>query len=150
MRNKSGRPILKMNSRVYWEILSTIGSRPAETGGILLGPMDSNDITNFYFDKSARCSEGTYSPDIVTLNKKLEEEWEPSRINFKGFAHSHPQGYSGLSSGDMSYIQRLLKINPHLDMFVAPIILPYEHIMQPLVVLNTIPPLQREAELILF
>ena len=85
------RPILKMDSEVYREILYTIGAFPAETGGILLGPIGSNDVTGFHFDNSAKCSRATYSPDHITLSRKLKEEWMPSGLDFKGFCHSHPQ-----------------------------------------------------------
>ena len=144
------RPVFKMRSEVYREILYTIGAYPAETGGILLGPIGSNDVTDFFFDNSARCSRATYSPDHVTLSRKLKEEWMPSGIDFKGFVHSHPRTFDRLSFGDMVYIRRLLEINPDMDMFVAPIILPHEYSMRPLVVLKETPSLQRDAELVLF
>lgn len=144
------KPILKMASEVYREILYTIGAYAAETGGILLGPIDSNDVTGFYFDNSAKCSRATYSPDHLTLSKKLKEEWMPSGIDFKGFAHSHPRRINRLSSGDMVYIQRLLKINPDMEMFAAPIVLPHEYSIRPLVVLRDNPFVQREANLVLF
>lgn len=144
------RPILNMDSEVYREILYTIGAYPAETGGILLGPIGSDDVTGFYFDNSARCSRATYSPDHVTLSRKLKEEWMPSGSDMKGFVHSHPRSFNRLSSGDMVYIKRLLEINPDMDMFVAPIILPHEYSMRPLVVLKETPLVQREAELVLF
>lgn len=143
-------PILKMASEVYREILYTIGAYAAETGGILLGPIGSNDVTDFYFDNSARCSRVTYSPDHLTLSQRLKEEWMPSGIDFKGFAHSHPRKFDRLSSGDMVYIQRLLKINPDMDVFAAPIVLPHEFSMRPLVVLQEDPIVQREAKLVLF
>ena len=144
------RPILKMDSEVYREIFHTIGAYPAETGGILLGPIGSDDVTGFYFDNSAGCSRTTYSPDYETLSRKLKGEWMPSGQDFKGFSHSHPRSLDALSSGDMVYIRRLLEINPDMDMFVAPIILPHDYSMRPLVVLKETPSVQREAELVLF
>lgn len=45
-------PSIWMSRHVHCQIMCTIGARPAETGGILLGPVGSDDVTDFYFDTS--------------------------------------------------------------------------------------------------
>ena len=53
-------PELRMAQIVYFDILYSIGSRAPETGGILLGPVGSNNaVTDYYFDHSADCSGGS-------------------------------------------------------------------------------------------
>ena len=66
-------PPLWMCRHVRCQIMCTIGARRPETGGILLGPIGSNDVTDFYFDATAACTGATYSPDHVTLRRKMKE-----------------------------------------------------------------------------
>lgn len=143
-------PLLFMASIVYYEILYTIASRPPESGGILLGPSGSNEVTDYYFDRGADCSGGTYSPDHVTLSRKMKEQWMPSGVDMKGFVHSHPGRFDQLSHGDVVYIRRLLEINPDMEMFAAPVVIPEEFRMRPIVVLRSEPTIPRAAKLVLF
>ncbi len=143
-------PELRMADWVYFDVIYSICARPPETGGILLGPVGSNDITGFYFDSCADCSGGTYSPDHMTLSRKMKQEWLPSGIDMKGFVHSHPGHFDTLSRGDLVYIRRLLEINPDMDMFAAPIVLPLHFRLCPIVVLRTAPTVPRAAKLVLF
>lgn len=142
------RPELRMAMAVSRRIMLTVGANPPETGGILLGPIGSNDITDFYYDDRASCSVVTFSPDHVTLGKKLREEWIPAGIDMKGFVHSHPGG-SQLSGGDLYYIGKILDKNPDMPLFAAPIILPEEFRICPFVVLRGDPQNPRKANLIL-
>ncbi|QNN23354.1 hypothetical protein HED60_14060 [Planctomycetales bacterium ZRK34] len=140
---------LRMAASVMKHIFLTIGSRPPESGGILLGPIGSEDVTDFHFDVTGSCTSSTYSPDCATLSNKMKSEWLPSGIDLKGFVHSHPGGLDRLSPGDLIYIRRLLAINPDMRSFAAPIVLPELFHMRPMVVhRNELHP--RTAELILF
>lgn len=141
---------MNMASHVCRGILSVNGALPAETGSILLGPIGSNDITDFYFDHTAACSAGTYAPDHVTLNRLLKTLWMPNGLDFKGFAHSHPRGFDRLSGPDLQYIGRLLKANPDMTVFSAPIVLPSEYRLCPFVVHHDRPECAIPAQLILF
>lgn len=140
-------PPMRMRREVARKIMCSIGARKPESGGILLGPVGSNDITAFYFDATARCTGGTYSPDAETLKHKMRDEWLPSNLDCKGFAHSHPAGYARLSGGDMRYIGRLLEINPDMSMFSAPIVLPQHFRLCPFVVLADRPHVQHATRL---
>jgi len=131
---RPNRHELRMAREVLREMLIELMGRPPETGGILLGPIGSEDITQFCFDVGGRCSDATYSPDHSTLSRLLKEVWIPSGIDFKGFAHSHPHGYDRLSPGDLAYITRLLIRNPDMRVFAAPIVLPSEYRWLPFIV----------------
>lgn len=137
-------PVVKIAHSVCKNILLTIGARPAESGGILLGPVGTNDVTEFFFDDGGSCTGSTYSPDCVTLRQKMEKEWLPA-IDMKGFVHSHPGSFDCLSSGDLVYINRLLDKNDDMTMFVAPIVIPSQFRLRPLVVLRDKPRIACEA-----
>ena len=144
------QPELRMAHAAFCDILNTVGSLAPETGGILLGPVGSNDVTDFHFDDTASCSGATYSPDHESLQRKMNNEWLPAGVDMKGFCHSHPGNLDRLTSGDMAYIQRLLAANGDMDMFAAPIVIPEAFRLCPLVVLREDPRVARTAALILF
>ena len=141
---------IRMSRHVRCEIMSTICARPPESGGILLGPIGSNDVTDYFFDGTAHCTYGTYTPDHLTLRRMMKEVWMPSGIDLKGFCHSHPQAYARLSDGDMLYIRRLLEVNPDMDVFAAPIVIPQAFRLQAIVVLADQPHIQQPTFLQLF
>jgi len=141
---------IEMSYSAYQQILSTVGSRDPESGGILLGPLDSDIVTRFFFDEGGVCTGSSYSPDYVTLRRKMQEEWIPSGVDMKGFVHSHPSRFDCLTNGDLEYVALLLEKNDDMDFFIAPIVIPTEHRMQPIVVLRQEPEVAREAKLVLF
>jgi hypothetical protein len=141
---------IRMAHQVINDIINSIGSQPPESGGILLGPVGTNEVTEFYFDQGGRCSGGTYSPDHVTLMQKMKEEWLPAGIDFKGFAHSHPGRLDWLTGGDLTYINRLLDKNEDMEMFIAPVVIPCEFRLRPIVVLRQKPRRAQEAHLEFF
>jgi proteasome lid subunit RPN8/RPN11 len=143
-------PPIWMSRHVRCAILCTIGARRPETGGILLGPVGSDDVTDFYFDATAACSGATYTPDHLTLSRKMKEEWLPAGLDMKGFTHSHPGGFDRLSGGDLIYIRRLLERNPDMRVFAAPIVIPHAFRLQAIVVLADQPDVQRPTNLQLF
>lgn len=116
---------VRITAEVIDQIMNTIGARPPESGGILLGPADSQDVTAYYFDNTARCSGVTYTPDTDLLQKLIDERWTPAGLEFRGFVHSHP-GLCRLSHGDLDYIRNILAANPQMQRFIAPIVLPDE------------------------
>jgi proteasome lid subunit RPN8/RPN11 len=123
-----------MDRHVLCQIMSTISARRAEAGGILLGPIGSSFVTCFHFDVSASCSGVTYSPDHVTLGRLMQRQWLPAGVDMKGFVHSHPGRFDRLSEGDMIYIRRLLSSNPDMTVFAAPIVIPEEFRIAPIIV----------------
>ena len=75
----------------------------------------------------------------------MKEQWLPAGIDMKGFVHSHPGSFDRLSAGDLVYISRLLEINDDMPFFTAPIVIPSEFRLRPLVVLRDNPKTAREA-----
>ena len=143
-------PPIWMSRHVRCAIMSTIGACVPETGGILLGPIGSHDITDFYFDITAACSGATYTPDHITLRQKMRDEWQPAGLDLKGFVHSHPGNLDRLSEGDMVYIRRLLEKNPDMTEFAAPIVIPHAFRIRAIVVLAEQPDVQRPTQLKVF
>jgi len=102
-------------------------------------------ITRAHFDHTAAVTGSTYTPDHIALRHKMATEWLPSGVDMKGFAHSHPGQLDRLSTGDLNYVRRLLKSNPDMSEFVAPIVIPHEYRIQPIVVFRKQPGVQRRA-----
>ena len=144
-RRESALPMVKIAHKVCKDIMLTIGTRAPESGGILLGPIGTSDVTDFFFDTDGDCTRSTYSPDCVTLRRKMKDEWLPAGIDMKGFVHSHPGSFDSLSAGDLAYINRSLDKNKEDKMFVAPIVIPSEFRLRPLVVLRDKPRIACEA-----
>lgn len=139
-----------MARRAFHELLFHLAALPPEAGGILLGPIGSNDVTDFVLDDSGGRTGATYTPDHVTLNRLMKEKWMPSGRDMKGFAHSHPGNYDSLSPGDLAYISRLLAKNDDMDLFVAPIVIPHSFRVVPFVVLRSNPSQPRLGQVVFF
>ena len=125
---------VRIKREAFYALMHQLGTKPAERGGIILGPVGTNDITHFYFDRDGGCTGSSYSPDYITLNRKMREQWLPAGLDMKGFVHSHPGNLDSLTAGDMSYIKKLLSKNPDMNMFIAPIVLPHQYRIQPLII----------------
>jgi hypothetical protein len=149
-RSQSSIPPIVMTRDVRCQIMCTIATRRPEAGGILLGPIGSMDVTAYHFDSTATTSTSTYTPDHIALRRKMQELWIPSGIDMKGLVHSHPGRFDRLSGGDMIYIRRLLEKNPDLSFFIAPIVIPQEFRIQPIIVLADKPDIQCPTRLELF
>ena len=147
---QSSMPVVKIAPKVCKEIMLTIGTRYPESGGILLGPIGTTDITDFYFDEHANCTGSSYTVDAGTLRQKMKEEWLPAGIDMKGFVHSHPGSFDRLSAGDMAYIKRSMLKNKEDKMFVAPIVIPSEFRLRPYVVLRENLNIAHEARFVYF
>lgn len=111
---------VNMTQEVFNKIKETIGEKRAETGGML--GIKNGIIENFYFDQLGSCSGITYSPDVDSINKLLNREWNPNGINLIGFIHSHPAGIIAPSHGDKVYAQRILNAIPDMEYIYLPIV----------------------------
>jgi hypothetical protein len=113
---------MRISLAVLEQIRRTVGALPPEHGGVLGGCPDSGVVTEFFFDRSARRSSVTYSPDEQLLNRLFKEEWNPKGIRVMGFVHSHP-GLRQPSGGDLSYSRRILESIDDLDRLLIPIVI---------------------------
>ena len=112
---------IRMFESVYKKITDTVGSLPAETGGMLGSSDSGRTIGHFHFDECADTSAGTYSPDAETLSKYVLPDWKTRGIEVAGFVHSHPPGIPRPSHGDEVYAAAILAAND-LDRLALPIV----------------------------
>jgi len=142
--------VVNIKREPFDNAMLTIALKPPESGGLLLGPVGTNDVTDFFFDAGGNVTGASYSPDHRTLNRKMKEEWIPAGIDMKGFIHSHPGRLDTLTDQDLMYIKRLLAANPDMSMFIAPIIIPFEFRMRMMVVFSDNPGTIVEARINFF
>ena len=114
--------MLLMSWEVMLQIECFIGDVTAEHGGVLGGSREDGIVQSFHFDRSARPSSATYSPDTASLKRLFADDWNPRGINMLGFVHSHPPGVTRPSGGDLIYAERILSANPSLSRLLLPII----------------------------
>ena len=107
-------------AEVYDEICKTIGCRRPEYGG-LLGSSDGVHIDHYYFDSTSERSAGVYMMDIPACNKVIHE-WNDNDIELIGVIHSHPNGVTRPSHGDLLMAKNIIEsINVH-GRFFTPIV----------------------------
>jgi hypothetical protein len=88
---------LKIPHSIYEKIMATIGSHPAETGGVMA--MEDDRITDFYFDYSAETGASFYRPNLACVNAVVNK-WLQEGLQLCGFIHSHRSPYTELSALD--------------------------------------------------
>jgi hypothetical protein len=106
--------------QAYHDIEEFIGSRPAESGGLLLSNRSDYIITCFIFDILAAKNPTIYQPNTEFLNSVLKGRND----EFVGIAHSHPGGARQLTSQDQRAAWSNLTSpgNPHLNAYLMPLI----------------------------
>ena len=114
---------LRMTAQVFAEIERTVGSLPAEQGGILGGNPNEGVISHYHFDAEGSRTGVTYSPNAKLLTELLQKEWNPRGIRLMGFVHSHPRSFRRLSSGDIFYAERILGVNEEMAALYLPLVM---------------------------
>jgi proteasome lid subunit RPN8/RPN11 len=114
-------PKMRFVKSAFEAIRNTVGARPAESGGLLVGSRADFVVQKFIFDQNAKVSRVTYTFDTDFLNAELERLWEEEGLQLLGFLHSHPYGYSHLSPPDKWYFNRQFK-NIDTPKFLTPIV----------------------------
>jgi hypothetical protein len=123
--------VLSMNfeAQAFADIQATVGSQPAEKGGILLGSRTDFIVRKFIYDPYGSTTSGGYDPAVNFLNPILKQEWKDNQLALLGFVHSHPRNFRHLSGdwgngfGDIGYINKILDAIPALDRFLVPIVM---------------------------
>jgi proteasome lid subunit RPN8/RPN11 len=107
---------------VLEEIRRTVGSLPAETGG-LLGDDGNGTISRFYFDREAVRSSVTYTVDPARINPIIDA-WNAAGAHLCGFVHSHPSLCLEPSAPDIEYAQRIIQHpgNERIQHLLIPIV----------------------------
>ena len=121
-RRSYGRA-LTVTQDVVDQIHATVGTYPAETGGMLGGDPTTGLVTHFMFDDRASRTRTTYSPDVITMNRVLANDWNPVGVRFLGFVHSHPPAARYPSQGDAAYASSILGHITDLQRLAMPIVL---------------------------
>jgi len=103
------------------QVSDTVGRHPVETGGAILGDYTSGVITSFLFDVDAETTSVSYVPSR-TLNRRVNEAEDESRLQFKGVLHSHPGNFDVPSGPDANSFWVGLDVNPELSRYLAPIV----------------------------
>jgi len=117
----NGRPKMQILESAYNEIISTIGSRPAESGGLLFGKEEDMIVRKFVFDKHAQTTRSTYTFNLEFLNPEIKRLWNDEGLSCIGFIHSHPHGYGRLSSPDVEYFHSMFESMPRKH-YITPIV----------------------------
>ena len=117
----NGRPKMKILEGAYNEIITTIGSRPAESGGLLFGKEDDMIVRKFVFDKHAHTTRSTYTFNTEFLNPEIKRIWNEEGLSCIGFIHSHPHGYGRLSPPDVEYFSSMFESMPRKH-YITPIV----------------------------
>lgn len=112
---------LMLSKGVYLQILDTIGKHPPECGGVL-GAREGEVVTEFYFDECGNSSANGYVPNVQMINEMLIHDWMPRGILMVGIVHSHSNGISVPSCGDVNYGIRILQALDTVNEFYLPIV----------------------------
>jgi molybdopterin/thiamine biosynthesis adenylyltransferase/proteasome lid subunit RPN8/RPN11 len=102
-------------------ICSSIGSRPAETGGALLGAYGNSVVVDFVYDKEGEVTGTSYVPS-ANLTRLVQQNELDRNLQFKGVVHSHPGTYDSPSGPDEDSFLAGLKANLELGRYLAPIV----------------------------
>jgi len=108
---------------VVRKIERTIGQRPAEQGGALVGFPETGIITDFIHDREARSTGVIYEPNFSYLNEQIER-FAPQGKDVLGIVHSHPPSCIEPSMGDnrAAYSNITSPGNPHCLSWFMPIV----------------------------
>jgi molybdopterin/thiamine biosynthesis adenylyltransferase len=106
---------------VLEKISLTIGSRPVETGGALLGAYGNSLIVDFVYDQEGEVTGASYVPS-ANLTRLVQQNELERNLQFKGVIHSHPGTYDSPSGRDEESFLAGLKANLELGRYLAPIV----------------------------
>ena len=102
-------------------ICSTIGARPAETGGALLGAYGNSVVVDFVYDKEGEVTGASYVPS-ANLTSLVQQNELDRNLQFKGVVHSHPGTFDSPSGPDEESFFAGLQANLELGRYLAPIV----------------------------
>jgi proteasome lid subunit RPN8/RPN11 len=97
-------------SQAHDDVIEYLGAWcGVERGGLLLGPLETEQVTIFVPDRTGESRPGSFTFDHARLNAALAG-WLAQGFDCKGFAHSHPPGCTELSDGDLEYVRGILAL----------------------------------------
>lgn len=105
----TSKPVLKITQAAYAAILEDLAGQPfqQEQGGILLGPEDAQDLVVRYVkDEHGEATFASFTIDVDSLNAAIRKV-RPAGLTCVGIVHSHPDGFSRPSGGDIQFLERI-------------------------------------------
>ena len=122
---------MRMTQTVYLEIMRHLSSVAPEAGGMLLGPKSHPVVTHYVRDKKGKATAASFTLDAAGLNRVLKKAIACG-MDCKGLVHSHPQGCTQPSGGDLAYVRKAFANEKNKDLaefllpiFCGGILLPY-------------------------
>lgn len=111
---------MRAKRQAHDDMKGSMGSLPAESGGVLIGDPNTLIIECFVFDIMAATNSTVYQPNTKFLNSVLKGRNE----TFLGIAHSHMKGSRTLSQQDRNAAWSNITSpgNPHLNAYLMPLI----------------------------
>lgn len=148
VRRLADAPVMKLAQSAYKQIMGEIGGRAPESGGVLLGPLKEYAATHFVFDEAGICTGTSWTFGHAWLNDVLQK-YLRANMDAKGFIHSHPAGFRGLSGGDMLIPQKAFANTKNEDLYEVwmPIVVDGE--IMPFIVYRDNPNHAEPAQLVL-
>lgn len=140
-------PIIQVAQTCHQQIVRDIMSKPPEVGGWLLGPTGSPVVTHFVLDSTGRGTAASFTFDHTRLNDILRQ-YVALGLDAKGAIHSHPSGYTRLSSGDLTYVKKLFN-NPKNDVHEIYMPIVVDRNIHPYIVYRDNPDEPQPAQLVL-
>ena len=115
--------------KTFLEFLNGFPVVPPEAGAIL-GSQHNDIVSAFEFDLGfPQYGRAQYIPNTEFLNAVISE-WASTGIRFCGIAHSHPSGQDTLSSGDIEYIEHIMRAMPEsIKQLYFPLVFPGENMV---------------------
>lgn len=112
----------KFTRLILDQIKATVGTYPAETGGMLACSNDLTRIDTWRFDETSANTAGSYEYDVSVMDPQYRE-WKKNGITAVGFIHSHPFSYRQPSYSDVATAYALMKFFGN-SFFYLPIVIP--------------------------
>lgn len=140
-------PPLLMATTAWQATMAHLTGRPPEAGGILIGPINHDAVTNYVPDLTGLATTASFTFDHEQLNELLRR-YVPLGFDAKGVAHSHPAGCLAPSGGDLRFVSDCFAKSSELDRFYMPIVVGKR--LFPYVVYRGESPVAIYSQLILF
>lgn len=109
VRFSAARPVIKMTQPTYVAVMSDLARKPfrTELGGILLGPIDAQDVVVRYLkDHRGDATPASFTIDHNGLTTAIRNS-KPAGLTCVGIVHSHPNGICRPSGGDLAFLDRI-------------------------------------------
>ncbi|HET8538781.1 MAG TPA: ThiF family adenylyltransferase [Anaeromyxobacter sp.] len=107
-----------------------LGDHPPERGGALLGPRGRPLLARFAADPDADATASSWAPSRA-LDARVKERERADDLELKGLVHSHRPGLDGPSERDALELAEGLRRNPHLALYLGPVVSGAPHAAAP-------------------